>query len=123
MTSMSRSNSNISLGSEGEAGHYRGGRWTALEHKLFVQAYKTHGKNWIKVSSIVATRSNVQCRTHAQNYDARGSCGAAPFAPSVAPSTSPSANQQHVLDSFRKQLESQRALLLALRSSYIALPV
>lgn len=50
---------------------YRDGRWTEEEHNIFVEAYKEHGKDWMKVSSIVGTRSNVQCRTHAQNYEVR----------------------------------------------------
>jgi SHAQKYF class myb-like DNA-binding protein len=42
------------------------GRWTDAEHDLFVAAYHKFGKNWKKISKMVTSRTNVQCRTHAQ---------------------------------------------------------
>lgn len=44
------------------------GRWTRLEHDLFVQALDTCGKNWRDIALFVATRTRLQCRSHAQKY-------------------------------------------------------
>lgn len=44
------------------------GRWTRAEHALFLKGCKMHGRNWKKVSELVVTRNNVQCRTHAQKH-------------------------------------------------------
>lgn len=46
----------------------KNGRWTEDEHKLFLQGYELHGRDWKKISTIVPTRSPVQIRTHAQKY-------------------------------------------------------
>jgi SHAQKYF class myb-like DNA-binding protein len=42
------------------------GRWTPREHTVFVEAMENFPKNWKRISSIVGTRTAVQCRTHAQ---------------------------------------------------------
>jgi SHAQKYF class myb-like DNA-binding protein len=42
------------------------GRWTDAEHELFVVAFHKFGKNWKKISQVVTSRTNIQCRTHAQ---------------------------------------------------------
>jgi SHAQKYF class myb-like DNA-binding protein len=42
------------------------GRWTDAEHELFQVAFETFGKNWKKISKAVTSRTNIQCRTHAQ---------------------------------------------------------
>jgi SHAQKYF class myb-like DNA-binding protein len=42
------------------------GRWTHAEHELFAVAFHTFGKNWKKISEAVTSRTNIQCRTHAQ---------------------------------------------------------
>lgn len=44
------------------------GRWTAEEHRLFLQGLEQHGKGWKKIASLIKTRSVVQIRTHAQKY-------------------------------------------------------
>jgi len=44
------------------------GRWTQEEHMRFLEAYRLHGKDWRKLAQHVGTRSNVQCRTHAQKH-------------------------------------------------------
>ena len=44
------------------------GRWTKFEHDLFVKALDMYGKNWHCISLFVATRTQLQCRTHAQKY-------------------------------------------------------
>jgi len=44
------------------------GRWTKEEHQRFVEAIKTHGKNWKKVEEYVATRTGAQIRSHAQKF-------------------------------------------------------
>ena len=47
---------------------YNKGRWSAQEHKLFIQAVRVHGLNWELVHRHVPTRTKVQCRTHGQKY-------------------------------------------------------
>jgi SHAQKYF class myb-like DNA-binding protein len=42
------------------------GRWTTEEHQKFLEAYEIFGKDWKKIAEFIGTRSNVQCRTHAQ---------------------------------------------------------
>ncbi len=44
------------------------GRWTKLEHSLFLKALSKYGKEWKKVAAMVRTRTVVQTRTHAQKY-------------------------------------------------------
>lgn len=44
------------------------GRWTAEEHRLFLQGLEEHGKGWKKIASLIQTRTVVQIRTHAQKY-------------------------------------------------------
>jgi SHAQKYF class myb-like DNA-binding protein len=44
------------------------GRWTALEHKRFLQAIRLFGKDWRKVQEFIGTRSGAQIRSHAQKY-------------------------------------------------------
>uniref|UniRef100_A0A7S1ZJN8 HTH myb-type domain-containing protein n=1 Tax=Ditylum brightwellii TaxID=49249 RepID=A0A7S1ZJN8_9STRA len=51
-------------GSQGE----NTGRWTADEHRLFLQGLEQHGKGWKKIASLIKSRTVVQIRTHAQKY-------------------------------------------------------
>ncbi len=44
------------------------GRWTSLEHSLFLNALRKYGREWKKVAAMVRTRTVVQTRTHAQKY-------------------------------------------------------
>lgn len=44
------------------------GRWTAEEHRLFLQGLELHGKGWKKIASLIKSRTVVQIRTHAQKY-------------------------------------------------------
>uniref|UniRef100_A0A7S2R756 HTH myb-type domain-containing protein n=1 Tax=Eucampia antarctica TaxID=49252 RepID=A0A7S2R756_9STRA len=53
-----------SQGSQGE----NTGRWTAEEHRLFLQGLEQHGKGWKKIASLIKSRTVVQIRTHAQKY-------------------------------------------------------
>lgn len=53
-----------SQGSQGE----NTGRWTAEEHRLFLQGLEEHGKGWKKIASLIKSRTVVQIRTHAQKY-------------------------------------------------------
>ena len=46
----------------------RVGRWTRLEHDLFLAGLRDHGKVWKKIAEMIRTRSVVQIRTHAQKY-------------------------------------------------------
>lgn len=45
-----------------------GGRWTAVEHELFLEGLELYNKDWQKVSELVKTRTVKQTRTHAQKY-------------------------------------------------------
>jgi len=42
------------------------GRWTAEEHKLFLEGIMLYGKDWKKMLPLIKTRTLVQIRTHAQ---------------------------------------------------------
>jgi SHAQKYF class myb-like DNA-binding protein len=44
------------------------GRWTAEEHRLFLQGLEQHGKGWKKIAGLIKSRTVVQIRTHAQKY-------------------------------------------------------
>jgi SHAQKYF class myb-like DNA-binding protein len=44
------------------------GRWTKREHELFLKGMRLYGKSWKNISNLVATRTLVQIRTHAQKY-------------------------------------------------------
>jgi SHAQKYF class myb-like DNA-binding protein len=44
------------------------GRWTAEEHRLFLQGLDEHGKGWKKIAALIKSRTVVQIRTHAQKY-------------------------------------------------------
>lgn len=44
------------------------GRWTELEHQVFLQGLETHGKQWKLIANMIGTRTVVQVRTHAQKY-------------------------------------------------------
>jgi SHAQKYF class myb-like DNA-binding protein len=58
-----KNSSNMSsTGSQGE----NTGRWTAEEHRLFLQGLEQHGKGWKKIASLIQSRTVVQIRTHAQ---------------------------------------------------------
>jgi SHAQKYF class myb-like DNA-binding protein len=43
-------------------------RWTDEEHDKFLQGLERYGRNWVKVSEIVGTRTTIQVRSHAQKY-------------------------------------------------------
>ncbi|KAL7524721.1 hypothetical protein ACHAXR_000687, partial [Thalassiosira sp. AJA248-18] len=44
------------------------GVWTAEEHRLFLQGHEQYGKDWIKIATIVKSRTNKQIRTHGETY-------------------------------------------------------
>eukprot|EP01035_Chromulina_nebulosa_P016994 gene16994-22491_t len=44
------------------------GRWTAEEHKLFLEGLRIHRKQWKQIADLIKTRTVVQIRTHAQKY-------------------------------------------------------
>lgn len=53
----------------GSSGHIENtGRWTAEEHRLFLQGLEQHGKGWKKIATLIKSRTVVQIRTHAQKY-------------------------------------------------------
>ena len=52
------------MGAQGE----NTGRWTAEEHRLFLQGLELHGKGWKKIAGLIKSRTVVQIRTHAQKY-------------------------------------------------------
>jgi len=63
----SKSKSNQDKSSQGSQGENTG-RWTAEEHRLFLQGLEEHGKGWKKIASLIKSRTVVQIRTHAQKY-------------------------------------------------------
>lgn len=44
------------------------GRWTELEHSVFLEGLENHGKQWKTIAGMIGTRTVVQVRTHAQKY-------------------------------------------------------
>jgi SHAQKYF class myb-like DNA-binding protein len=62
--------SNIASSGGGSVGNHgeNTGRWTAEEHRLFLQGLEQHGKGWKKIASLIKSRTVVQIRTHAQKY-------------------------------------------------------
>merc|ERR1719223_1497671 len=57
-----------SSGGQGGSNGENTGRWTAEEHRLFLQGLEQHGKGWKKIASLIKSRTVVQIRTHAQKY-------------------------------------------------------
>lgn len=49
----------------------KSGRWTNLEHFLFLAGIKHFGRNWKKVSKLVQTRTAAQVRSHAQKFETK----------------------------------------------------
>lgn len=106
------------------------GRWTAEEQQLFAQGYELFGRNWKKIASLVKTRNNVQCRTHAQHLQRKRILGTGGISP--APRDEPAAvttystptaamekGQRLILASFRQKLAEQRFLLAKLQFHYM----
>jgi len=44
------------------------GRWSKEEHQQFLEGISIYGKEWKKIAGMIATRTVVQIRTHAQKY-------------------------------------------------------
>ncbi|KAH9254204.1 hypothetical protein BASA81_007793 [Batrachochytrium salamandrivorans] len=107
------------------------GRWTMEEQELFAQGYELFGRNWKKIASLVKTRNNVQCRTHAQHLQRKHVLGGAggisppPRPKQVVVTTSYSTavaiekSQRLILASFRQKLAEQRFLLAKLQFHYM----
>ena len=51
-----------------ESGKGISGRWTVLEHDMFVEGLRRFGRCWRSIAELVPTRSVVQIRTHAQKF-------------------------------------------------------
>jgi SHAQKYF class myb-like DNA-binding protein len=64
MATADKATSSDKTGANGE----NTGRWTAEEHRLFLQGLEQHGKGWKKIASLIKSRTVVQIRTHAQKY-------------------------------------------------------
>ncbi|KAL7524147.1 hypothetical protein ACHAXR_000454, partial [Thalassiosira sp. AJA248-18] len=47
----------------------KNGRWTAEEHRLFLQGYKQHGTNWKRIATMIKSRTSKQIRKHAQSEE------------------------------------------------------
>ncbi|KDO23817.1 hypothetical protein SPRG_11249 [Saprolegnia parasitica CBS 223.65] len=45
-----------------------GGRWSDIEHGLFLQGVGLYGKDWRRIARLVQTRTTVQTRSHAQKH-------------------------------------------------------
>lgn len=61
-------NANSASSAASAKGGENTGRWTAEEHRLFLQGLEQHGKGWKKIASLIKSRTVVQIRTHAQKY-------------------------------------------------------
>lgn len=48
-----------------KSGKKRRAMWTEEEHRLFLNEYKTHPRNWTYLSTIVTSKTPTQVRTHA----------------------------------------------------------
>ena len=59
---------NPSLLVQEKTGKKAKGKWTSEEHEQFIKGVKKHGKDWVKVTVMVKTRSVSQVRTHAQKF-------------------------------------------------------
>mmetsp|Transcript_16654 Transcript_16654/g.47425 ORF Transcript_16654/g.47425 Transcript_16654/m.47425 type:complete len:345 (-) Transcript_16654:160-1194(-) len=44
------------------------GRWDKEEHERFLEGFRSFGRDWKGIASVVKTRSAVQIRTHAQKF-------------------------------------------------------
>ena len=55
--SSSGSSSAASSSKKSETSDYNTGRWSSLEHSIFLRELEKHGKNWKRISSLVQTRS------------------------------------------------------------------
>ncbi len=53
---------------EGELGDFVYGRWSDVEHQLFLEGLDLYNTCWTKISDHIKTRNTVQIRTHAQKY-------------------------------------------------------
>lgn len=68
MVNAANANSAGSSSAASAKGGENTGRWTAEEHRLFLQGLEQHGKGWKKIASLIKSRTVVQIRTHAQKY-------------------------------------------------------
>lgn len=67
-TMVNAANANSASSAASAKGGENTGRWTAEEHRLFLQGLEQHGKGWKKIASLIKSRTVVQIRTHAQKY-------------------------------------------------------
>ncbi|CAI2383682.1 unnamed protein product [Moneuplotes crassus] len=44
------------------------GRWSFEEHQTFINCLKKYGKNWVILQEMIPTRTNIQIKSHCQNY-------------------------------------------------------
>jgi SHAQKYF class myb-like DNA-binding protein len=51
-----------------QEGIFNVGRWSAEEHKKFMEALLKYGNNWNKVQEFIGTRNSTQARSHAQKF-------------------------------------------------------
>ena len=62
----------VSEANEGSAGvsqkNKTKGRWTAEEHKCFLDSLRAFGKDWYRVEEAIGTRNSAQIRSHAQKF-------------------------------------------------------
>jgi hypothetical protein len=42
------------------------GPWTSEEHEAFLQGLEVHGRDWVKIATLIPSRSNDQIRRHAR---------------------------------------------------------
>ncbi len=47
---------------------FKSGKWTPLEHELFLEALTIHGKDWELIEKHIGTRDAKNIRSHAQKF-------------------------------------------------------
>jgi ATP phosphoribosyltransferase regulatory subunit HisZ len=45
---------------------FRIGKWTSEEHEAFLQGLEVHGRDWVKIATLIPSRSNDQICWHAR---------------------------------------------------------
>ena len=48
--------------------NFNDGRWNKNEHEQFIQGIALYGNNWIKIKSLIRTRTAIQVRSHGQKF-------------------------------------------------------
>lgn len=77
----------------------KSGRWTSLEHFLFLAGLKHFGRNWKKVSKLVQSRTAAQVRSHAQKFEKKLGMAKTPSCTQLKQDKSTQYDDSHILPS------------------------